>query len=131
MTDNFFTDADLISVYTRAQALEDGALVDVSELAREAGFTFPTAITAALHARLTPSEQDKKYGQDYTGRLWDVLWMAKLAARRTENDRVRVQVIIAEVKRGKLLHPVVELWAVCSPGDIAEPVITIGFLEDF
>ena len=36
---------DVISRYTRAQAIEDGVLVDVSELAREAGFRFPVAMT--------------------------------------------------------------------------------------
>jgi hypothetical protein len=44
-------DDDLIYAYTRAQALADGVLVDVSPMAREAGFRFPTAITADLHAR--------------------------------------------------------------------------------
>ena len=33
----------VISVYTRAQAIEDGIIVDVSETAREAGFNIPVA----------------------------------------------------------------------------------------
>jgi hypothetical protein len=33
-------DAKVISTYTRAQALEDGVLVDVSEMAKEAGIKF-------------------------------------------------------------------------------------------
>jgi hypothetical protein len=49
-------DDDLIYAYTRAQALADGVLVDVSQMAREAGFKFPTAITADLHSRLEPNE---------------------------------------------------------------------------
>jgi len=36
-----------ISTYTRRQALDDGVLVDVSEMAREAGFRFPVAVTHA------------------------------------------------------------------------------------
>lgn len=32
------TDLELISAYTRAEALADGLLVDVTETAREAGF---------------------------------------------------------------------------------------------
>ncbi len=39
-----------ISIYTRAQALDDGFLVDVSELAKEAGFRFPVALTRAAWA---------------------------------------------------------------------------------
>ena len=33
--------APIIHSYTRAQAIEDGILVDVSDTAREAGFTIP------------------------------------------------------------------------------------------
>jgi hypothetical protein len=40
-------DADLIYRYTRADALRDGVLIDVSEVAREAGFKWPVALTAA------------------------------------------------------------------------------------
>ena len=41
---------DVIYAYTRQDAINDGVLVDVTELAREAGFKIPVAITAALHA---------------------------------------------------------------------------------
>ena len=43
---------DVIYQYTRAQAIEDGVLIDVSETAREAGITFPTAVTAAVWERM-------------------------------------------------------------------------------
>ena len=42
----------VISVYTRAQAIEDGILVDVSDTAREAGFKIPVAVTRAVWNRL-------------------------------------------------------------------------------
>ena len=38
----------VISAYTRAQAIADGVLVDVSEMAREAGLKHPTALTATV-----------------------------------------------------------------------------------
>ena len=44
--------SDLISTYTRAQALADGVLVDITLWAREAGFTIPVAVTAAVWAIL-------------------------------------------------------------------------------
>ena len=34
----FWDDAEIISIYTRAQAIEDGVLVDVTDTAKEAGF---------------------------------------------------------------------------------------------
>ena len=37
-----------ISTYTRAQAIEDGILVDVSDTACEAGFTIPVAVTRTV-----------------------------------------------------------------------------------
>ncbi|MCF5089180.1 hypothetical protein GIW57_03195 [Stenotrophomonas sp. PA-6-5C] len=39
-----FEPSDLIHSYTRAQAIEDGVLVDVSDVAKEAGFKLPVAI---------------------------------------------------------------------------------------
>jgi len=65
-----------ISIYTRRQALDDGVLVDVSEMAREAGFRFPVALTrAAWEDCVSWSDADSKRQthQDEAGRLWDVL----------------------------------------------------------
>ena len=44
-TPSLFENADVIHRYTRAQAIEDGTLVDVTETAREAGWRFPVATT--------------------------------------------------------------------------------------
>jgi DNA repair protein RadC len=126
---------DLIYAYTRAQALADGVLVDTSEMAREAGFKFPTAISTDLHARLEPNKAEKAWGQSYEGRLWDVLWMASLGARKAgRTDRVSFQVILAEVDERhprKTRQNTLTLWCVIGPGDQGEPVITIGFPQDF
>ena len=51
MPDSLFDDDDLISSYTRAQAIADGQLIDVSEMAREAGIRYPVALTATVWAR--------------------------------------------------------------------------------
>jgi hypothetical protein len=126
---------DLIYAYTRAQALADGVLVDTSEMAREAGFKFPTAISTDLHARLEPNKAEKAWGQSYEGRLWDVLWMASLGTRKARRtDRVSFHVILAEVddrKPRKTRLNTLTLWCVIGPGDQGEPVITIGFPQDF
>ena len=78
----------VIYAYTRAQAIADGVLVDVTETAKEAGFKLPVAITEALQNRITPTKADTAIGQDYDGRLWDVLWLAaftiKLAGPGTD-----------------------------------------------
>ena len=50
MPDKPFDEVELISSYSRAEAIADGQLIDVTELAREAGLRYPTALTAAVWA---------------------------------------------------------------------------------
>jgi hypothetical protein len=87
----------IISVYTRDQAIEDGFLVDVSDMAKEAGFKWPVAVTRRVWDEIvTPTPYDAQRGQSETGRLWDVLWMARLAAKANKDDRdsVPFQVLV-------------------------------------
>ena len=62
-----------ISIYTRAQAIEDGVLVDVSVTAREAGFKFSVAITRTVWDGYVVPDKRARYYQDEMGRLWDIL----------------------------------------------------------
>jgi DNA repair protein RadC len=128
-------DDALIYAYTRSQALADGVLVDVSQMATEAGFRYPTAITADLHARITPNEREKALGQSYEGRLWDVLFLAFFTARRSDTlDRCSFEVGLFEAEEDPphcTHRSILKLWIVVGPGDEGELVITIGFLEDF
>jgi hypothetical protein len=121
---------DLIYGISRAQLLEHGDLVDVSEIAREAGFTVPVAMTRAAWAdcvEWTEATQKREQTvQDEAGRLWDVLFMAKLAARRARGEQ-RVNYTLHRVPvegRGRLPRPV-QLTLHIGPGDAGEPVITI------
>ena len=43
-----FENADLIRRYSRAHALRNGVLIDVSAAAKEAGFKYPVALTVAV-----------------------------------------------------------------------------------
>src|SRR3954447_15830505 len=72
---------DIISSYTRAQAIADGVLVDVTETAKEAGFRIPVALTHAAWAEYV-SVPEGVEGQDEKGRLWDVLWMCRYGIGR-------------------------------------------------
>jgi hypothetical protein len=123
--ESLWSDADLVDVYTRAQALADGMLVDISRLAAEAGFRYPVAVTAAVWHLLTPSDDLARLGQSATGRAWDLLQVLRTAIRHSRHtDRVHFTplfVLDAE-------HPApqaVRLWAVCGPGDDEAPVITV------
>lgn len=76
-----FTEDELISRYTREQAIADGVLVDVTEVAKEAGFICPVAVTATLMADIKDIPVSKKGIQDKAGRLWDVVYIGLIAAK--------------------------------------------------
>lgn len=112
---------NVIYAYTRKQALEDGVLIDAGEMAKEAGFRYPVAITASVWAKYV-SVPEGVACQDEEGRLWDVLNMLLFAIR---NNADVCQIMFSlYVNNGKEPEPVY-LKAVCGPGDNAEPVITI------
>lgn len=117
-----------IHTYTRTQAVEDGFLVDVTEAAREAGFTCPVAITSAAWSdcvEWTDKDSDRQTYQDESGRLWDVLWMARLAARRGGSQTRFTLLRVPRGGRGiKPRMALLEMHA--GPGDHGELVITIS-----
>jgi len=132
-----------IHAYTRAQAISDGVLVDLTSatddqgrlLCQQAGFKVPVAITCTAWAKVIEAGGAWKPhgdgellqlrgGQSLTGRLWDVLWMLRTACGQANNDdRVHFQVLVDVNGDGD--HEGVHLWALCGPGDDAKPVITI------
>ncbi|MGO8677407.1 MAG: DUF6573 family protein [Limisphaerales bacterium] len=57
-------------------------------------------------------------------RLWDVLWMLHVACgQATNQDRVHFQMLVEVNGDGR--HGPIRLWALCGPGDDANPVITV------
>jgi hypothetical protein len=108
---------------------------------KEVGLKLPVAITEMLHNHLTPTKADAGLGQEYDGRLWDVLWLAaftiKLADRGTDTVTFTVVLQGVEARNGQPQKVDLCLRAVCGPGDQGEPVkapsmrVTIGFPEDF
>lgn len=94
-----------ISVYTREDALADGVLVDVTETAREAGFGIPVAVTRQVWVDIagdTPEDsEDAASRPDWTGRLWDVLWMARAAALNHPADYMVFFELLMQVGRKK------------------------------
>ncbi len=65
---NPFADAPVIFTYTRAQAIEDGVLVDLSEWAKETGFKIPVACTSEVwHSYITPPQGARELGQAEDG----------------------------------------------------------------
>src|SRR5262249_8983144 len=115
---------EIIHRYTRAQAIEDDVLIDVSETARETGIHFPHALTQAVWAEyVAPSAAAKRAGNDERGRLWDILWMLRCAILRHRDESeflYELSVVTRSTRPSR-----VKLKAHCGPGDSGESVITV------
>lgn len=116
-----------IQIYSRSQAIADGVLVDVSELALEVGIRIPVAITLRLMAEvITPDP--KAIGQSVNGRLWDALFLL-----RSEITNGQFQVTSLPVSfgyqcifvMGERDHRLTRLKAVLAYGDDLKPALTI------
>ena len=128
----------VIYSYTRAQAIEDGVLIDVSETAKEAGIKLPTAITAAVFHEYVAVPEELRGMQDESGRLWDILWMFSSAVRsgRLNGEQGLFELIVAKPDcgdwhsnekphEGDRKRRLVTLKAVCGPSDDGSPCISI------
>jgi len=111
---------------SRTERILRGELRDVSELAREAGFIWPVAVTAAVWQQIEaiPPSQSR---QDITGRLWDVLWMGYMAIRRMgqSTQPELLYRLIMHVGR----HTYVTLKIVMEV-DAGEPALTIALPDE-
>ncbi len=120
----------VISCYSRAQAIEDGVLVDVTDVAHEAGFKWPVAITLAAWCDCVAwTERDNRFQvqQDESGRLWDVLFMAFYAIRSTTDPGDRLLFSLYRVPRDghSIKAEEVRLKLMVGPGDAGESVVTV------
>ena len=113
--------AELIHSYTREQAIDDGVLVDLTHLARQAGITCPVAITARGYGETIALPERCPAGQDVTGRSWDVVWMLSRAMRQAGGSDTLSYVVSVQNNPRRLYR----LKAVIGPGDRGERVITI------
>jgi hypothetical protein len=113
---------DPIHVYTRADALADGSLVDLTgPLSKEAGIRYPVACTAAVFQRCIGNPPAC---EDVTGRTWDVLFMLRIAIRgcHGNTDRLSYKLTVSGEE--------IELLSICGPDDEGKPCITIMFVGE-
>jgi hypothetical protein len=127
---DLFKDAKIISSYTRSQALEDGVLIDVSETAREAGFKCSIAVTEGVFAVLNPTEELKAQGQDFEGRLWDLLIVLRWQIGKKPDWTDTVKFAPLFVRRAGSSAEPIDMWAKAGPGDKMELVITVMLIGE-
>ncbi|MER5352532.1 DUF6573 family protein [Kitasatospora sp. NPDC002551] len=116
-----------IATYSRAEAIADGVLVQVPEVAwRVARFRWPVALTADVHGRCVAWGGDPEMEGR---RLAELLGMAHAAIRRSGNQGGR-SVSFAFVYM-EMDNPAddQEVWltVAAGPGDDGEPVMTVMF----
>jgi hypothetical protein len=119
-----FSKADIISVYTRAQAIADGVLVDVTGAAKEAGYRYPVALTRAVWGRYVEVPAGVM-AQDEAGRLWDILHMLRHAIRNSDGGPELLFSLHVRNDNREELPPLVNLKAVCGPDDDGSPCLTV------
>ena len=122
-----FTDADLIHAYTRAQAIEDGQLVDVTEAARSVGIKCPVAITRAVFVKCVEVPKSRARLEDEAGRLHDVVWMLACGMRRNARRDRFVYSIRCSTRAGIRR---VNLKAMMGAGDAGEAVVTVMMVDE-
>jgi hypothetical protein len=119
-----FADFEIISVYSRASAIADQVLYDITDAARASGFKIPVAATAAVYAYLDPSPELLAAGHSLAERtrlLLDVLYFAAAVYPDREEVHFKLLLVLAP---GSPPEPV-PLKALCHPGDFGEPVLTV------
>ena len=121
----------LIHSYTRRQAIKDSVLIPVDDLAREAGFKWPVAVTDHLyHSYIVPALALVAEGQSVQGRLWDSLMCLRHAIRSSKDDTYIRFVVLFQMSPGAAPVPI-ELVSVAGPDDDGSPCLTIMLPEDY
>lgn len=115
--------AKIISIYTRSEAIADGFLVDVSDMAKEAGIIYPVTVTKELWYDIAENIPESKSYQSEEGRLWDVLYMFAVRARNTPNGETSFDYQITMHVGRKANY---FITAKIGPGDTLAPVVTLS-----
>ncbi len=124
---------DLIYAYTRSDAIADGVLIPVpEETSREAGITWPVAVSSSLWSLVEPDNLEEMPGQSVQGRLWDLLWLFRCAihSSRASSDRISYRIVFLMKTGNQIYDRTVSVIAHAGPGDMGEPVITLMLPED-
>ncbi len=116
-----FEDAEVIHAYSRAEAIEDGVLIDVSKQASEVGITLHTAVTPGVWAELIGNPRWEGWGTE-DERLKRLLSDACSELEKRERDIVSFSIRMTDM--GAILKEI-EIRAQRGPGDNLEPALTV------
>ena len=127
---NIDTEWELIHAYTRQQAIEDGVLVDVSEVAKKVGHVFGVALTRAVWSRCVDVAPVVEGMTDYD-RVSDILWMCRNCVTIDfVGGEPGIFIIALGIEHDEIEQPLETLKAVLSYDDQGLPCITIMMPEE-
>ena len=112
--------AEIIFSYTRAQAIEDGVLVDLSGpfSIDTRVFKYPVACTSAVWQLVEDAHEESR--QEYGATVWDICFMAvNCQIKQLDPSTVLFRV---GIPLGGKEHT---LKIGCGPGDDGKPVMTV------
>lgn len=122
---NPFADFEVLSRYSRLDAIRDEVLFDLTAEARQCGFKLPLAVTEAVYrSYLDPSADLITEGQSLAGRTYDLLQVLRVAILTVPSTDLLFFKVLFVLEPGHLAVPV-ELKALIHPGDEGEPVLTV------
>lgn len=112
-----FEEADVIFSYSRADAIRDGVLIDVSSRAKSLGYRIPVALTARLYDSLAGCASDEA---EISIRLDLLLTTLRDSIARNPGAGDCLDFTV----KPPSLTPL-NAWALCGPGDTPDPVLTV------
>jgi hypothetical protein len=105
---------EVVHRYTRAQAIADGVLVDVTEEAKRCGFSVPVAMTGTLFGDC------KSWAEDAAWWLLCFACETIRASKRRDTDRLSLPLMqFVGHPKTAIVH--------LGPGDAGEPVVTLMY----
>jgi len=109
-----FDDFELIYSFSRKNALADGVLVDVSDVAKQSDFLLPTVVSSNLLAVIDAENQLP---------VLFAVFHDKIKFKQGLEDILETQTIS---KTGRVITVILHI----GPGDNGEPVLTMMLPED-
>ena len=115
---------EVIYEYTRAQAIEDGQLSDLSAIAPDVvpqHYKHPVACTAEVWSIIERAVSNKRHCNDFNGVIHDMLWMSRMYAQKvSETTRLFKVKIVGAGRKSVYIFKIV-----CGPNDDMSPALTI------
>jgi len=111
-------------------ATEKGDLIDVTNLAKEQGFTIPVYISKTVWETYVIPPETLSDCQDETGRAWDILTMLSYTIKTSNPKKSKLTFdVLFAMKRNRKPF-LYKLKSVCGLGDFGEPIIRILTLDE-